>query len=501
MVFRCLPALVVFSTLLSALPAVPRAHAQADTPVVHAVLFNSPMCTFCHEIVDKELPSILQKYGDQLVILIVDVDTKPGRALYDTAVGIYKVNGVPLMIIGDVVLNGTNIPKELPGIVDDYLAQGGVGWPEIPGLEEYRNTVAPTATATITSTITPITTVPTPSPTVTPSLSGPPTQGGDSQAVVRFLLFISPTCGHCHVVQNQILPPLQEKYGAQLQIFTLDTYTQEGYALYQEVISKFGLERAGVPLLVIGDRYLVGSKDIPEQLPGLIDFHLARGGVDWPALSGLEEALEAAEKQTDPVSPLVSGWFARVRDNVARDPVGNSLSIVILIGMIAALGAAGVYARRPSVPSPSRMPAWVIPGLCLIGLVVAGYLSYVEVGGVEAVCGPVGDCNTVQTSSYARLFGILPIGVLGVFGYLAILATWTLGRISRGNRAVLADLAILGMAAFGFLFSIYLTFLEPFVIGASCMWCHSSAILMTTLFWFSLRPGLAAIRTLAPDLV
>jgi len=35
------------------------------------------------------------------------------------------------------------------------------------------------------------------------------------------------------------------------------------------------------------------------------------------------------------------------------------------------------------------------------------------------------------------------------------------------------------MAWFGVLFTIYLTFLEPFVIGATCMWCITSAILMT----------------------
>ena len=68
--------------------------------------------------------------------------------------------------------------------------------------------------------------------------------------------------------------------------------------------------------------------------------------------------------------------------------------------------------------------AWIIPILCLIGFGVAGYLAYVETTQVEAVCGPVGDCNTVQQSEYARLFGILPIGVLGLFGYVAIFISW-----------------------------------------------------------------------------
>ena len=37
------------------------------------------------------------------------------------------------------------------------------------------------------------------------------------------------------------------------------------------------------------------------------------------------------------------------------------------------------------------------------------------------------------------------------------------------------------MILFGMSFSIYLTFLEPFVIGATCMWCLSSAVIMLLL--------------------
>ncbi len=41
-------------------------------------------------------------------------------------------------------------------------------------------------------------------------------------------------------------------------------------------------------------------------------------------------------------------------------------------------------------------------------------------------------------------------------------------------------------------FSIYLTFLEPFVIGATCMWCLSSAVIVTVLMWLTARPAAAA---------
>ena len=50
------------------------------------------------------------------------------------------------------------------------------------------------------------------------------------------------------------------------------------------------------------------------------------------------------------------------------------------------------------------------------------------------------------------------------------------------------------MAWFGVLFSIYLTFLEPFVIGASCAWCLSSAIVMTLILWASTGPALESMQ-------
>jgi uncharacterized membrane protein len=52
------------------------------------------------------------------------------------------------------------------------------------------------------------------------------------------------------------------------------------------------------------------------------------------------------------------------------------------------------------------------------------------------------------------------------------------------------------MTLFGTLFSIYLTFLEPFVIGATCAWCLSSAVIMTIQMWLSITPGKLAITNL-----
>jgi uncharacterized membrane protein len=174
-----------------------------------------------------------------------------------------------------------------------------------------------------------------------------------------------------------------------------------------------------------------------------------------------------------------------------RDPLGNSLAVVVLIGMLAALVRAfgALRAGRGASVASGPGPAWLIPALALAGLGVAGYLAYVETQAVPAVCGPVGDCNAVQHSPYARLFGLLPIGLLGLAGYAAILLAWLVWRLSPGPWADRARLALWACALFGTFFSVYLTFLEPFVIGATCAWCLASALLITAILLLAPAPS------------
>ena len=136
-----------------------------------------------------------------------------------------------------------------------------------------------------------------------------------------------------------------------------------------------------------------------------------------------------------------------------------------------------------------------IPWFALIGLAVAVYLTYVETQSVQAFCGPIGDCNAVQSSSYARVWGILPVGVFGVLGYIGILTAWWSGRQNWGWVSRYAPIALFGMALFGTIYSVYLTYLEIYVIKAVCIWCISSAIIITLLLLYSLNSTLKAFAS------
>ena len=105
-----------------------------------------------------------------------------------------------------------------------------------------------------------------------------------------------------------------------------------------------------------------------------------------------------------------------------------------------------------------------IAALALLGLAISAYLTYVHYAGVEPVCSSISNCERVQTSEYADLVGI-PVAVLGVAGYAAILASL---------RARVEVTALLGYLALAF--SAYLTWAEVFKIEAICQWCVASAM-------------------------
>jgi uncharacterized membrane protein len=111
--------------------------------------------------------------------------------------------------------------------------------------------------------------------------------------------------------------------------------------------------------------------------------------------------------------------------------------------------------------------------VALIGLGIATYLTVVHYAGGSPVCAIAHGCATVQKSRYAEFAGV-PVAVLGLLGYVAILIS--LARDTEAFRTAGAFLAIGGLA-----FSGWLTYVEVFELHAICIWCVGSAICMALL--------------------
>ncbi|MDB4884992.1 MAG: hypothetical protein JWN79_430 [Gemmatimonadetes bacterium] len=127
--------------------------------------------------------------------------------------------------------------------------------------------------------------------------------------------------------------------------------------------------------------------------------------------------------------------------------------------------------------------------ISLAGVFVALYLALYKLGYIGTLVCAVGSCEVVQTSRWATLLGV-PVAIWGVVYYAGVLAAALVGLSGALVDSRPFARALVAVTAVGVLFSLWLTWLELFVIHAICMWCVVSALLATALFiawWLDLR--------------
>lgn len=121
--------------------------------------------------------------------------------------------------------------------------------------------------------------------------------------------------------------------------------------------------------------------------------------------------------------------------------------------------------------------------LVVIGLLVSVYMTIYKLTENNAMCLGSGDCSTVNASKYSEIYGI-PVGAVGVLGYAAILV---LHLFENRNKFLRQNglLFIFGLALTGFLFTLYLVYVEFAILKAICPFCLTSQISMTIIFIIS----------------
>ena len=136
----------------------------------------------------------------------------------------------------------------------------------------------------------------------------------------------------------------------------------------------------------------------------------------------------------------------------------------------------------------------IIAALALGGVGLATYLSMYKLGMIGTLACTVGQCETVNLSKWATLWGI-PVAVWGLGFYATLFAVALAGTTERFVDAPWVSHALLGLTGWGVVFSAWLTWLELFVINAVCMFCVVSAILVTVIFLVSVLEWRARPRT------
>jgi len=119
------------------------------------------------------------------------------------------------------------------------------------------------------------------------------------------------------------------------------------------------------------------------------------------------------------------------------------------------------------------------------GLGVTTYIYYAKRYLNHLACPAGSDCNVVVNSRYSKFLGI-PLEYLGTLYYLIIVVSYTLLLFvpSFGTEFLISSLAIL--TAFAFFFSLYLLFIQAFILRQWCIWCLLSAALSILIFIVSL---------------
>jgi uncharacterized membrane protein len=135
--------------------------------------------------------------------------------------------------------------------------------------------------------------------------------------------------------------------------------------------------------------------------------------------------------------------------------------------------------------------------LSLIGLFIALYLTLHRMGVIGTLaCGVTGGCDVVQSSAYAT-FLTIPVPFIGLAGYLVLFIV-SYGSMHGSTRERRTAIALVALSAVAFLFSVYLTVLEAFVIHAWCKWCVVSAVVATLIFLSSLPEAARMRREVQP---
>ncbi|HID62094.1 MAG TPA: hypothetical protein EYP49_05055 [Anaerolineae bacterium] len=235
---------------------------EAQQPVVRILLFYSPTCPHCEDIINNFLPDVQEKYGDQLEVKLLDISE---RANFELALALEEIYGIPEAEAGipEIFIGHTPpligsyvIRQQLEGLIQEYLDAGGA---DFPSPEQLALLITPVPTTTPTSTAVPA-------------------------GVVRILLFHSPTCPHCEVIINDFLPGIREKYGDQIEIKLLDISDPYNNGLLRalEEAAKVPPAGRGVPMMFVGHTIMAGELSIKNNLEKVIDGYLAEGGADYP---------------------------------------------------------------------------------------------------------------------------------------------------------------------------------------------------------------------------
>ena len=134
---------------------------------------------------------------------------------------------------------------------------------------------------------------------------------------------------------------------------------------------------------------------------------------------------------------------------------------------------------KTTTPQPSTTISWtylIAALVSLIGLVDAIYLTIQHITGASLRCTVISGCSEVLSSPYAQV-GPVPLAAIGAAAYFVVFSLAILAAF--GYRFAIPFLRII--LALMFLTTLWLLYLQAFVIKHFCQYCLVSAAVTTAL--------------------
>jgi len=126
----------------------------------------------------------------------------------------------------------------------------------------------------------------------------------------------------------------------------------------------------------------------------------------------------------------------------------------------------------------------IVAALALAGIFISLYLTLYKLGVIGELTCSIGSCETVNTSKWST-FLHLPVALWGLLFYIEVFVISLVGTIPRFENEPFVSVLLVADAAIGVLFSAWLTYLELAVIHAICIWCVTSAVVVTAILFVS----------------
>ena len=127
----------------------------------------------------------------------------------------------------------------------------------------------------------------------------------------------------------------------------------------------------------------------------------------------------------------------------------------------------------------------IVAALALAGIFISLYLTLYKLGVIGELSCSIGSCETVNTSKWST-FLHLPVALWGLLFYVEVFVVSLVGTIPRFENESFVSILLVAEAAIGVIFSAWLTYLELAVIHAICIWCVTSAVVVTAILFVSL---------------